>query len=117
MRSRASPPPSSVATTMKWPVSPEADDVDPKRSKVEIPVRKVFDVADGDILGECCVTHAGYAHMTYMLSTLAGGKVVVALQVSLSVKRCSFELNPYGYRENTRSNHSPTALWLLVRCC
>lgn len=29
--------------------------------------------------------------MTYMLSTLAGGKVVVALEVSLSVKRCHFE--------------------------
>ncbi|KAH9958805.1 histone deacetylase complex protein [Russula dissimulans] len=39
-----------------------------------------FDAADGDILGECCVTPAGYAHMTYMLSTLAGGKVVAALE-------------------------------------
>ena len=42
-----------------------------------------FDAADGDILGECCVTPAGYAHMTYMLSTLAGGKVVAALEVRL----------------------------------
>jgi hypothetical protein len=40
-RSRASPPPSSVATTMKRPLSPGTDDVDPKRSKVEIPARKV----------------------------------------------------------------------------
>jgi general transcriptional corepressor CYC8 len=40
-RSCASPPPSSVATTMKRPLSPGADDVDPKRSKVEIPARKV----------------------------------------------------------------------------
>ena len=40
-RSRASPPPSSVATTMKRPLSPVPDDVDPKRSKVEIPTRKV----------------------------------------------------------------------------
>lgn len=39
-----------------------------------------FDAADGDILGECCVTPAGYAHMTHMLSTLAGGKLVVALE-------------------------------------
>ncbi|KAI9437713.1 histone deacetylase complex protein [Lactarius indigo] len=39
-----------------------------------------FDAADGDILGECCVTPAGYAHMTYMLSTLAGGKLVAALE-------------------------------------
>ncbi|KAH8988030.1 histone deacetylase complex protein [Lactarius akahatsu] len=40
-----------------------------------------FDAADGDILGECCVTPAGYAHMTYMLSTLAGGKLVAALEM------------------------------------
>jgi hypothetical protein len=40
-RSRASPPPSSVATTMKRPLSPVPDEIDPKRSKVEIPARKV----------------------------------------------------------------------------
>ncbi|KAH9022550.1 histone deacetylase complex protein [Lactarius pseudohatsudake] len=40
-----------------------------------------FDAADGDILGECCVTPAGFAHMTYMLSTLAGGKLVAALEM------------------------------------
>jgi acetoin utilization deacetylase AcuC-like enzyme len=68
-----------------------------------------FDAADGDILGECCVTPAGYAHMTYMLSTLAGGKVVVALEVSLSLKRCFFS---YGCRVDTRSNRSPTVHWL-----
>jgi len=39
-----------------------------------------FDAADGDDLGECHVTPAGYAHMTHMLSGLAGGKVVVALE-------------------------------------
>lgn len=55
--------------------------------------------------------------MTYMLSTLAGGKVVVALEVSLSMKRRSFEFFPYGYRGDTRSNRSPTAHWLLVGCC
>lgn len=44
-----------------------------------------FDAADGDILGECCVTPAGYAHMTYMLSTLAGGRLVAALEVRFSV--------------------------------
>jgi hypothetical protein len=40
-RSRASPPPSSVVTTMKRPLSSGPDDVDPKlkkkRSKMEIP--------------------------------------------------------------------------------
>lgn len=55
--------------------------------------------------------------MTYMLSTLAGGKVVVALEVSLSMKRRSFEFFPYGYRGDTLSNRSPTAHWLLVGCC
>ena len=40
-----------------------------------------FDAADGDELGECCVTPAGFAHMTHMLSCLAGGKLVVILEV------------------------------------
>ncbi|TFY78088.1 hypothetical protein EWM64_g5926 [Hericium alpestre] len=39
-----------------------------------------FDAAEGDELGECHVTPAGYAHMTHMLSGLAGGKLVVALE-------------------------------------
>lgn len=42
-----------------------------------------FDAADGDDLGECHVTPGGYAHMTHMLAGLAGGRVVVALEVSL----------------------------------
>lgn len=45
-----------------------------------------FDAADGDILGECCVTPEGYAHMTYMLSSLAGGRVVAALEVSFTLE-------------------------------
>jgi histone deacetylase 6 len=40
-----------------------------------------FDAARGDDLGDCDVTPGGYAHMTHMLSSLAGGKVVVALEV------------------------------------
>ncbi|KAG9316543.1 histone deacetylase clr3 [Chiua virens] len=39
-----------------------------------------FDAADGDDLGECHVSPAGYAHMTHMLASLAGGKMVVALE-------------------------------------
>ncbi|KAL4078462.1 hypothetical protein V8B97DRAFT_1865803 [Scleroderma yunnanense] len=39
-----------------------------------------FDAAEGDDLGECHVTPTGYAHMTYMLSSLAGGKLVVVLE-------------------------------------
>jgi len=40
-----------------------------------------FDAADGDDLGECHVTPAGYAHMTNMLCSLANGRVIVALEV------------------------------------
>jgi len=40
-----------------------------------------FDAAEGDELGECNVTPAGYAHMTAMLCTLAEGRVLVALEV------------------------------------
>ncbi|KDQ21359.1 hypothetical protein BOTBODRAFT_25795 [Botryobasidium botryosum FD-172 SS1] len=39
-----------------------------------------FDAADGDDLGECFVSPSGYAHMTHMLSALAGGKMLVALE-------------------------------------
>lgn len=41
-----------------------------------------FDAADGDDLGECHVSPGGFAHMTHMLSSLAGGKLAVALEVS-----------------------------------
>jgi histone deacetylase 6 len=40
-----------------------------------------FDAAAGDELGGCFVTPACYAHMTHMLTTLAGGKVAVCLEV------------------------------------
>ncbi|KAF8485454.1 hypothetical protein JB92DRAFT_3091030 [Gautieria morchelliformis] len=39
-----------------------------------------FDSADGDVLGECRVSPSGFAHMTHMLSCLAGGKLAVALE-------------------------------------
>ncbi|WFD30165.1 histone deacetylase [Malassezia sp. CBS 17886] len=39
-----------------------------------------FDAADGDKLGGCHVTPAGYAHMTHQLLSLAEGRVVVALE-------------------------------------
>ncbi|KAF8070511.1 histone deacetylase complex protein [Lyophyllum atratum] len=39
-----------------------------------------FDAAQGDDLGECHVSPTGYAHMTHMLSGLAGGRLVVALE-------------------------------------
>lgn len=35
------------------------------------------------------MTPTGYAHMTHMLSGLAGGKLVVALEVCVIIVRCS----------------------------
>ena len=43
-----------------------------------------FDAAAGDPLGMCNVTPTGYAHMTYMLSSLAGGKCCVVLEARLA---------------------------------
>ncbi|KAK0461024.1 uncharacterized protein EV420DRAFT_1640527 [Desarmillaria tabescens] len=45
-----------------------------------------FDAAEGDPLGQCCITPAGYAHMTHMLSGLAGGRLVVALEGGYNVE-------------------------------
>lgn len=39
-----------------------------------------FDAAEGDTLGGCHVTPAGYAHMTHMLMRVAEGKVAVCLE-------------------------------------
>ena len=51
----------------------------------DLTVSAGFDAAEGDELGECHVTPTGYAHMTHMLSGLAGGKLVVALEVGSEV--------------------------------
>ncbi|KAF8630632.1 hypothetical protein AX15_002783 [Amanita polypyramis BW_CC] len=48
-----------------------------------------FDAAEGDDLGECYVTPAGYAHMTHMLAGLAGGKLVVALEGGYNLRSIS----------------------------
>ena len=45
------------------------------------PVAAGFDAAEGDQLGGCFVTPACYAHMTHMLMSLAGGRVVACLEV------------------------------------
>lgn len=39
-----------------------------------------FDAADGDIVGGCHVTPAGYGHMTHMLKAIARGKLSVILE-------------------------------------
>lgn len=48
-----------------------------------------FDAALGDPLGEMGLTPAGYAHMTAQLSSLAGGKIVVALEGGYNLKAIS----------------------------
>ncbi|XP_064631890.1 histone deacetylase 6-like isoform X3 [Lineus longissimus] len=58
-----------------------------------------FDAARGDPLGGCNVTPEGYAHMTHMLSSLANGKVLLALEggynltsISESMAMCTHTL-------------------------
>jgi len=57
-------------------VMPIAQDFDPDL----VFVCAGFDAAEGDMIGGCHVTPAGYAHMTHMLMSLAGGKVVVCME-------------------------------------
>lgn len=44
-----------------------------------------YDAAAGDVLGEMKVSPAGFAHMTDMLSQLAHGRLVLALEVCQSL--------------------------------
>lgn len=39
-----------------------------------------FDAADGDLIGQCHVSPAGYGHMTHMLKSIAKGKLAVVLE-------------------------------------
>ncbi|XP_021849863.2 histone deacetylase 15 [Spinacia oleracea] len=48
-----------------------------------------FDAARGDPLGGCDVTPAGYACMTNMLNTLAGGKTLVILEGGYNLRSIS----------------------------
>lgn len=53
-----------------------------------------FDAAQGDPLGGYHVTPEGYAHLTHLLMSLAGGRVLLILEVSSEFDfwPCSFEL-------------------------
>ncbi|KAF2772243.1 Arginase/deacetylase [Teratosphaeria nubilosa] len=48
-----------------------------------------FDAADGDMLGGCHVTPAGYSHMTHMLMSLAQGRVAVCLEGGYNLESIS----------------------------
>lgn len=39
-----------------------------------------FDASIGDPLGGCCVSPEGFGHMTHLLSSLAGGRLILALE-------------------------------------
>lgn len=45
-----------------------------------------FDAARGDPLGGYNVTPEGYAHLTHLLMSLAGGRVLLILEVCSDVK-------------------------------
>lgn len=57
-------------------VMPIAQEFDPDL----VIVAAGFDAAEGDELGRCHVSPAGYAHMTHMLMSLAKGKISVVLE-------------------------------------
>lgn len=48
-----------------------------------------FDAAQGDMLGGCFVSPAGYAHMTHMLLSLAEGRLAVCLEGGYSLDAIS----------------------------
>ncbi|WVZ11893.1 hypothetical protein V8G54_016423 [Vigna mungo] len=48
-----------------------------------------FDAARGDPLGCCDITPSGYAHMTHMLNTLSGGKLLVILEGGYNLRSIS----------------------------
>ena len=48
-----------------------------------------FDAAQGDHLGGCHVTPAGYGHMTHMLMSLADGRVVACLEGGYNLRAIS----------------------------
>ncbi|KAI5203819.1 histone deacetylase HdaA [Aureobasidium subglaciale] len=57
-------------------VMPIAQDFNPDL----VVVSAGFDAAEGDMLGKCHVSPAGYSQMTHMLMSLADGKVAVCLE-------------------------------------
>ena len=57
-------------------VMPVAQEFDPDL----VIISAGFDAAEGDMLGACHISPAGFAHMTHMLMSLANGKVVVCLE-------------------------------------
>ncbi|XP_075721262.1 polyamine deacetylase HDAC10-like isoform X2 [Rhipicephalus microplus] len=68
-------------TAMYQLVMPVASEFDPEL----VIVSAGFDSAKGDILGDCCVTPAGYQHLTSLLKNLAHGRVIIQLEGGYNV--------------------------------
>ncbi|EME47335.1 histone deacetylase hda1-like protein [Dothistroma septosporum NZE10] len=66
-------------------VMPIAIDFDPDL----VVIAAGFDAAEGDMLGGCKVSPAGYAHMTHMLMSLADGKMAVCLEGGYNLESIS----------------------------
>lgn len=83
-----------------------------------------FDAAAGDPIGECFVTPAGYSHMTHLLMSLAGGKVVACLEggynldsISVSALAVTKTLMGEAPPRLSNSEPSPRALETVHRVC
>ncbi|GAB7352903.1 hypothetical protein MBLNU459_g3492t1 [Dothideomycetes sp. NU459] len=73
-----------------------------------------FDAAEGDMLGKCHVSPAGYAHMTHMLMSLADGKVAVCLEGgynlrSIAISALAVTRTLMGEPPDRLANSEPTA--------
>ena len=64
------------------------------------------------MLGQMKVSPGGFAHMTEMLSKLADGRIVLALEVRRSITFDDLILTLLRCREDTTLNLSPTPLLL-----
>ncbi len=51
-----------------------------------------FDAAQGDPLGGCRISPEGYAHMTHMLTSLAGGRVAILLEGGYNLSSISHSM-------------------------
>ncbi|TFK44766.1 histone deacetylase complex protein [Crucibulum laeve] len=98
MQSCGEGPGLGYSVNIPWPIAGMGDaDYIHAFQKVVMPIAMEFapelvisfDAAEGDDLGECFVSPAGYAHMTHMLSGLASGRLVVALEGGYNLESIS----------------------------
>ena len=51
-----------------------------------------FDAAVNDPLGGCCVTPEGFGHMTHLLSSLANGRLILALEGGYNITSVGYSM-------------------------